>query len=421
MENIQDRPPKPVLKILLSVYACRPDKGSEPGVGWNMAKELAQHHQVWAITREDNRAAIEAELSSHPIDNLTVLYNDLPAWARWWKTEHRGVHLHHYLWQIGAFFSARRLHQTVAFDLIHHVTYGRYSAPSFLSMLPVPFIFGPVGGGESAPSPFWQDFNFKNKQYEILRNVARWTGEHDPFVQATIKRSQVAIVATPETSERLERLGARRIELICGQTGINQEELMKLGQLPPVSGDRQIRFISIGRLIHWKGFHLGLRAFAAANLEKSEYWVIGDGAERRHLETLVQQLGIGEKVRFFGNLPREKTLQKLGECDVLVHPSLHDFSPTVCLEGMAAGRPVICLNLGGPATQITDKTGFRVAANTPEQAVGDMAGVMRELAGDPQLRAQMGAAGQQRVSELYSWSSKGDFLNQLYQDVLCAA
>ena len=124
---------------------------------------------------------------------------------------------------------------------------------------------------------------------------------------------------------------------------------------------------------------------------------------------------------FFGNLPREETLQKLGECDTLVHPSLHDFSPTVCLEGMAAGRPVICLDIGGPATQITEATGFRIAACTPEQAVEDMAIVMRELTTNPQLRTRMGTAGQQRVSELYSWESKGDFVNQLYQDVLRAA
>lgn len=408
------------LKILVSVYACRPDKGSEPGVGWNMAKELATYHRVWAITREDNRTAIEAELASRPIANLTVLYNDLPPWARWWKTEHQGVHLHHYLWQIGAFFKARYLHKEINFDIVHHVTYGRYSAPSFLSMLPVPFIFGPVGGGESAPYPFWQDFNFKNKQYETLRNIARWTGEHDPFVHATIRRSKAAIVATPETSLRLQHLGASRIELICGQTGINQEELTRFGALPEVSSQQKIRFISIGRLLHWKGFHLGLRAFAEANLPESEYWVVGDGEERQRLETLTKQLNISEKVRFFGNLPREQTLKRLGDCDVLVHPSLHDFSPTVCLEGMAASRPVICLNLGGPATQITEETGFRIAAHSPEQAVKDMADVMANLAAHPQLRVQMGTAGRRRVSELYSWESKGNFLNQLYQDVLCA-
>ena len=302
MKDSPEHPPKKTLNILLSVYACRPDKGSEPGVGWNMTKELSNHHRVWAITREDNRAAIEAELTEHPIANLTVLYHDLPIWTLWWKTEHRGVHLHHYLWQIGVFFKARHLHDRVAFDLVHHVTYGRYSAPSFLSLLPIPFIFGPVGGGESAPFPFWQDFNFKNKRYEVLRNIARWTGERDPFVQATIRRSQVAIVATPETSLRLERLGAPRIERICGQTGINQEELARLRQLPPVLGDRPMRFISIGRLLHWKGFHLGLRAFAKANIDNSEYWLVGDGSERLQLESLTAELNIRKNVRFFWQL-----------------------------------------------------------------------------------------------------------------------
>lgn len=421
MNALLTRPvPKP-LKILISVYACRPDKGSEPGVGWNMAKELARHHRVWALTRAENRSAIEAELAARPIPNLTVLYPDLPAWARWWKTEQRGFHLHHYLWQLGILLTARRLHSEVRFDLIHHVTYGRYSAPSFLSMMPSPFVFGPVGGGESAPSTFWQDFNLKNKVYEVTRNIVRWTGEHDPFVQATIRRSKVAIAATPETSSRLEHLGAPRIELICGQTGINQDELTRLAQLPQPGSNPAIRFISIGRLLHWKGFYLGLRAFAEADIEGSEYWVVGDGEERQSLENLARQLKISDKVRFFGSLPRDQTLQKLGQCDVLVHPSLHDFSPTVCLEAMAAGRPVICLNLGGPATQITDDTGFRVSAQTPEQAVSDMAAAMNTLAANPHLCLKMGAAGQQRVSELYSWQSKGKFLNQLYREVLCAA
>jgi len=60
MENQQ----KP-LKVLLSAYACRPDMGSEPGVGWNMARELVKHYKIWVITRAENRPFIEAELTSH--------------------------------------------------------------------------------------------------------------------------------------------------------------------------------------------------------------------------------------------------------------------------------------------------------------------------------------------------------------------
>ena len=50
---------------------------------------------------------------------------------------------------------------------------------------------------------------------------------------------------------------------------------------------------------------------------------------------------------------------------MLIHPSLHDSGGWVCLEAMAAGRPVICLDLGGPGLQVTEKTGIKVKASTP--------------------------------------------------------
>lgn len=405
-------------KILISAYACRPNTGSEPGVGWNMARELAKHYEVWVITREDNRLTVEAELASKPVANLHFLYYDLPLWLRWWKQEQRGVHLHYYLWQIGAYFVAQKLHHKIGFDLGHHVTYGRYCAPSFLALLPVPFIWGPVGGGESAPDSFWHDFSFRGKIYEILRNLSCWIGERDPFVRLTAQRSTIAIVATSETSARLSTLGAKRIENIFGQTGLNQQELAQLEKNAVLLLDTPMRFASIGRLLHWKGFHLGLRAFAQANLEKSEYWIIGDGPERERLESLTNELGIANQVHFWGQLPRENTLRTLGECHALVHPSLHDFSPTICLEAMAAGRPVICLDLGGPATQVTQETGLKIPADTPEQAVYGLAEAMTYLANNVELRVSMGQAGQKRVSETYGWETKGKFLTNLYEEVL---
>jgi len=69
-------------------------------------------------------------------------------------------------------------------------------------------------------------------------------------------------------------------------------------------------------------------------LEKNEYWIIGDGPERKRLSALASELGIATG-RFWEVCP-VKRLYANGECHVLVHPSLHDFSPTVCLEAMAA-------------------------------------------------------------------------------------
>ena len=60
---------------------------------------------------------------------------------------------------------------------------------------------------------------------------------------------------------------------------------------------------------------------------------------------------------------------------------------------MAAGRPVICLDLGGPGSQVTDEVGFKIPAHSPEQCIEGIAQVMR-LAGPidpkPWLTSEMG-------------------------------
>ena len=379
---------------------------------------MVKYHQVWILTREDNRPTIEAELAANPIPGLQIVYYDLPVWARWWHQGLRGVQFHYYLWQIGAYYKARTLHREVNFDLVHHVTYVKYWSPSFLSLLPVPFVWGPVGGGESAPKAFWQDFSWRGKAYEALRDGGRWLGEKDPFVRLTAQRSAAIQSTTDDTAKRIYTLGTTNNVQIFSETALDSAEIAQLAERS--LADRPlIRFISMGRLLHWKGFHLGLRAFAQANLpEDAEYWVLGEGPERSRLEALVADLGIENQVKFWGRLPRDETLKKLEQSVALVHPSLHDSGGWVCLESMAMGRPVICLDLGGPAVQVTPETGFKISAHTPEQTVRDLAEAMTSIAKDPQLRDRLGQAGKKRVRDYYSWEFKGQMLHQLYQEIL---
>ena len=149
----------------------------------------------------------------------------------------------------------------------------------------------------------------------------------------------------------------------------------------------------------------------------SEYWLIGDGREYRNLNQMVEKFGVMDRVRFWGNLPRQQVIEKLTECDVLVHPSVHDSAPAVCLEAMVAGRPVICLDLGGPALQVTEETGIKVPTVSPEQVVNDLAEAMCFLARDPDLRKRMAEAARRRVKEYFDWNKKGEWMNNLYQKV----
>lgn len=405
-------------KVLLSAYSCEPNKGSERGVGWNVAREVAKYHRVWVLTRPDeSKEAIEAELIKNPCSNLNFIYFTLPFWQDSLRWGQSGVmQIHYYLWQIQAYFVARRLHQQINFDVVHHVTFVKYSSPSFLSLLPPPFIWGAVGGGETAPVEFWQDFNWKSRLYEILRLTARWLGEKDIFTRLTAKRSAIAYVTTEDTAKRVQQMSSPCVR-IASETALSQTEIERLAQFPPPH-QNPVRFIGISRLLHWKGTYLGLRAFAKANLPNTEYWILGEGAEMKRLQELVLALGISDRVKFLGLQPRERVLTSLEQSSVLVHPSLHDSGGWVCLEAMAAGRPVICLDLGGPAVQIVAETGFKIPAHNPEQTVTAIADAMAKLVKDRDLMLRMGQAGQQRVREFYSWSVKGKQLSQAYEEVV---
>jgi hypothetical protein len=169
------------LKILLSAYACEPNQGSETGLGWNVAREVAKHHEVWVLTSEEHRSAIEAELARKPVPGLHFEYYDLPRWARWWKPGERGRQLHYSLWQFGAYRPAKRLYREVGIDLVHHVTYVTYWRPSLLALLPVPFIWGPVGGGETTPKGFRDNFSLGGRIYEQVRDLSSLVGRTRSF------------------------------------------------------------------------------------------------------------------------------------------------------------------------------------------------------------------------------------------------
>jgi glycosyltransferase involved in cell wall biosynthesis len=424
-----------MLRVLLSACACEPDRGSEPAVGWNWVRQIARFHEVWVITRTNNRQFIEATLATGPIPNAHFVYFDLPGWRYWsprpretvwWKRRGWLLPVYYYLWQVGIYFLARTLRRHVKFDLVHHVTWVNYWIPSFLSMLPLPFVLGPVGGGESAPPTFWRSFSLRGKVYEALRDWRRGLGELDPFVRLAARKAIVALATTEQTAERLRRLGSRNVSVLS-QVAMTTDEIRRVPRAPARQA-RRFRVVSAGRFLHWKGFEFGLHAFALfrARFPESEYWLIGDGPEKQRLRVLTGQLGLTDTVRFLGTMTRSQVLEALGACDVLLNPSLHDSGGYVCIEAMAVGLPVVCLDIGGPALQVTGETGVKVPATSRDQVIRDLAAAMSDLARDPIRRAQLSKAARKRVRENFSWDCKGDLIAQSYsqivlrgQEVLC--
>lgn len=400
------------LNVLVSAYACCPHHGSEPEVGWGFSCAMAAHHDVWVVTREANRERIEEELRRNPMPGLRFIYYDPPEILNWGRHGGLRMQFHSWCWQLFAVSKVRKIHREIGFDVAHHITFAKYWAPSLLAFLDIPYVWGPVGGAEMTPQGLVGLLSLREKLTEGLKRVVSRAAELDPLVRRTARRAARSFASTHQTAARLRKMGAGSVEVLT-QIGVKR---VRAEESFPMSGN--CRFISIGRLIHWKGFLPGLMAFKRSGVQGAEYHVVGDGPCRQEMEHFAAQNGLN--VHFHGILSSARVREELGRAHVLVHPSFHDSAGLVCLEAMAAGRPVICLDTGGPAELVDDSCGIRVAVSGPEKTVGALAEAMSVLGESIDLRCRMGAAAQERVRNAFTWERRADMMARNYLRLVSA-
>lgn len=406
------------LRILLSAYACEPHKGSEPGIGWHWAVALARAgHNVWVLTRANNRNAIEDAMTEQPVPTLRFVYYDLPLRLRWWKRGGRGVRLYYVLWQWGAYLLARRLSREVRFDIAHHITFGVFRHPSFMAFLDVPFVFGPVGGGETAPSRLRKTFPLRGYLTDLLRDAANRLARVDPLMTAVYHRSAAILCKTRETLECIPPRYRDKCRVRV-EVGIDEDDML------PMPGRRRedgcFRVLYAGRLIYWKGLHLGLMAFARLlriRHGQAHLTVIGNGPDQVWLHQLAQRLGIDRDITWIPWLEREAVMRAYPEHDAFLFPSLHDSSGNVVLEALSCGLPVVCLDAGGPAVLVDSSCGFRIQPGGPEEAVESLAQALAVLAGNAAQAQAMGEAAVRRARRQFSWTNQAARMESLYLSV----
>jgi glycosyltransferase involved in cell wall biosynthesis len=383
---------------------------------------IAREHDVWLLTSHESEADIKAALADGNNPRLHPVLIDPFGWVLNRRERRKefpwSAQAHYYAWQIQAYFVGRALHRRVGFDAVHHVTFGRYYSPSFLSLLSVPFIWGPVGGAERAPWSFWPGFGARGIVYESIRSVVRTIGELDPFVRATARRSALARGTTPQTAARLHRLGATHVE-VMHQSGLTAGELDAINVDDHTADVEPPFFLSVTRLLPWKGLHLSIAAFARARLPDTDYRIVGWGPDDDRLRDLSARLGVDDRIVFVGELSRREVFRLLSASTAFVHPSLHDSGGHACLEAMAASKPVICLDLGGPAQQVTPATGFIIPASHPEAVIAGIAEAMHTLRHDEGLRTTMGIHARERAAE-FNWNNRARVLFDAYESVLAS-
>ncbi len=413
-------------KVLICAYAClsAPDKrfnlvdGGEGSLGWSIVKQLDRFFQLIVLTHKDNKQYIESKIVKEPLLNTKFIYFGLPSWVEGLQKIYGGVQIYAYLWQIKAYFVARKLHRENNFDIFHHVTFANDWMASFVgALLPIPYMRGPGGGAHKVPEGFVKKYKFNQKIAERVRSIGQWLFRHDPFFIIGQNRSKVLLVCNYEAKNAISKKWQSKVYFFP-VNGISLEDLPLIDYANENSNHFLI--LTAGRLIKIKEIDLAIRAFKLLSdkVLEARFVILGDGPEINNLKNIVKSLKLENKVLFKGWLARENVLKQMADCDVFLFPSLRDGGGNVVVEAMASGKPVICFDLAGPGFHIDENCGIKIKPENPKQAVKDMAEALEKLYLDKDLRLRLGQGARKKAEKEYDWDKLGDRLFEIYKKVL---
>jgi glycosyltransferase involved in cell wall biosynthesis len=395
------------MRVLLSAFACHPRYGSEPGTGWHWIGALADlGHEVTVLTRSEYREEI---LANCP-DGVSFRFIDLPAspvprrFTQLWGYDAYGR------WQAAA---ARDVEaQARHYDVAHHVTYGGLHLGSMLWQLPIPLMYGPVGGGQTAPASYWRYFG-RNWPAEMLR-----TASAGPLLKLnrrcwqTIKNSAVTLVNNSATAAACRRLGATDIRYMLAD-GLSCDWIANARQRP---ADTPV-VLWVGTLLPRKAPTLAVEAFAELRRAMPARLVIaGDGPLRSQVRATIERLGLTEDVQMLGKLPREDIRSLYDSASVLLFSSLRESFGAPFLEALGRGLPAVALDLAGIADADVGAAALKVALPpAPAELPGRLASALQTVLCDNQWESRS-AAGVKWAAD-WTWPVKAAAATQIYQEI----
>ncbi len=183
---------------------------------------------------------------------------------------------------------------------------------------------------------------------------------------------------------------------------------------------RPLRLLSVGRLEWKKGYEFALQAVGLLRDRglTVDYRIVGEGV---HLEAVAfcrRQLELDDCVTLVGSLAPDDVGRELLWCDVFLHAAVSEGFCNAVMEAQAMKVPVVCSDADGLPENVDDGvTGSVVPRRDPVA----MADAVARLAGDPGLRARMGAAGRRRVAQRFRPADAIAAFGRFYRQVVSHA
>lgn len=396
------------MRLLVVSPYCNGEDIGESRCSFELVSRLADRHDVTLVTcTKRGRPAVTPQLpqarvvewSEPPLLGRAERFNSMlkPGYVPFAVRAARWVRQH-----------------AEEFDVAHQIGPLALRYPSPLATSGLPYVVGPVGGGLDDPPGFGGDDTAA--WYVGLRRLDTWRLRHDRLLRRTFSSAEAVLGSAPYVEDLLHDVPLKRF-VVEADTGI---------AALPTPTDRSgrqgpLRLLFVGRVVRTKGVRDLLHALDHLRDVPLVLDVAGDGFDRPACESLVAELGLGDRVTFLGRVPHDELDPLYRAADVFAFPSYREAGGIVVAEAMSYGLPLVVCDRGGPAHAVDDTCGIRVPLQgSPSRYAEDLAAALRGLAASPERRLALGAAARARVAELSLWDSKVDRVEQVYGQVLAA-
>jgi colanic acid/amylovoran biosynthesis glycosyltransferase len=188
-------------------------------------------------------------------------------------------------------------------------------------------------------------------------------------------------------------------------------------------GAQPVRIVSIGRLIPKKGYAELVEACSLLNRQGLDFrcTIIGGGPEHLPLRQLIETRGLAKIIELVGPKSQTEIVELLAQSQIFVFPARRDETgdqdnlPTVLIEAMASGLPIVASSLAGIPEIIAGETNGILV---PQQAPEALASALRSLLLDPKKRENLGASGLRTAREKFSLTATVQELIRIFENHL---
>lgn len=230
-----------------------------------------------------------------------------------------------------------------------------------------------------------------------------------PQLKAIWRRARFRTVCSAELA-RLGREADAAADFLVIPNGVETSRFKPIAR--PASA--KVKVLFIGRLIPRKGFQRVVRSLPRVRelAERAfEIEVVGTGAARAELDEEAERRGVSDLIKYVGTVPYDKLEEAYQYADIFVLTSLSEGMPSVILEAMGCGLPVVASDVGGNNELVEEGVnGYLIKGDD----IKTLAQRLTRLIDDASLRRRMGQVGREKALK-YDWENIMREYNQLYE------